>query len=132
MHKLTIEMINENGRSFAIDEVIVPQRVALLRGVPLMAIRLDGASVTLPRETLGKMLAATQNAEIAGSEYPDDWRDFVGLNDPPSMRRMPGEQARDEARSIIRALLDHSAGHADGKLQQWQHATRRARTFLGD
>lgn len=81
--KITIEF-SGNGKSekdsrrYAIDNVVDQRSSYAFRG-PLITIRIGFESVSMPRHEFGKLLSALDNAEKSGSEYPEDWKPFVGL-----------------------------------------------------
>lgn len=84
MKKITVEfsgnssVSDRDSRRYAIDHLVDERMAAAFRG-PLITIRIGFDSITMPRHDFAKLLAACDNAEKSGSEYPDDWKGFVGL-----------------------------------------------------
>lgn len=80
MTKLTIEVRNEHGRRFAIDQEVDSRMPELMRDqTGLITLRIGFEYVTLPVDTFNRLYKAVDMARHAGSEYPDDWKPFYGL-----------------------------------------------------
>lgn len=76
--KISVEMESENGQRFAIDHAISEEEARYSRGRRI-TLRIGFESITLPVLTFQNLLKAVTTAEIAGSEYPEDWKPYYGL-----------------------------------------------------
>jgi hypothetical protein len=78
VQKITIEMHGEDGRRAAIDHDVDPLESRSHRGRKI-TLQIGFETITMPLETLLRLLQTVDTTEKSGSEYPEDWKGFYGL-----------------------------------------------------